>query len=123
MLPRFLADKLRPKNYANRAGVVIVPKNYTDAIKSEERDEWLESMQKEMEYHRINKNWTLVEKRRDAKWLDSRWVYRVRKNNDSSVNAFKDIMVIKGFKQRHTLILNKHFPQCVSTEQLAFNCA
>jgi histone deacetylase 1/2 len=59
----------------------------------------------EHEYHAPLKNetWTLVPPSPRVNIIDSKWVFRVKKHADGSVERYKARLVAKGFKQRHGL--------------------
>jgi histone deacetylase 1/2 len=59
----------------------------------------------EQEYQALLKNetWTLVPPSPRVNIIDSKWVFRVKKHADGSVERYKARLVAKGFKQRHGL--------------------
>ena len=48
-----------------------------------------------------NETWELVPRRRGINLIDSKWVYKIKKKADGSIERFKARLVAKGFKQRH----------------------
>ena len=48
-----------------------------------------------------NETWELVPRRRGINLIDSKWVYKIKKKVDGSIERFKARLVAKGFKQRH----------------------
>ena len=71
------------------------PESYNDAISSRESEKWREAMNKEIECLKKNDTWNLVEKPKDKKILDLKWVYTKRADN-----KFKARIVVRGFQQR-----------------------
>jgi hypothetical protein len=48
-----------------------------------------------------NQTWDLVPPRKGINLIDSRWVYKVKRNEDCSIEMLKARLVAKGFKQRY----------------------
>lgn len=71
------------------------PENFEDATKCDESKYWKEAMNKEMSCLNKNKTWKLVEKPKNAKALDLKWVYTKK-----SENNYKARIVVRGFQQK-----------------------
>jgi hypothetical protein len=50
-----------------------------------------------------NGTWTLVPSRPGINLIDSKWVFKVKKHADGSIERYKARLVAKGFKQRYGL--------------------
>jgi hypothetical protein len=48
-----------------------------------------------------NKTWQLVPRKPGANIIDCKWVYKVKKKADGSIDRYKARLVMKGFKQRY----------------------
>ena len=48
-----------------------------------------------------NKTWHLVSNRKGKNIIDCKWVYRIKKKADGSIDRYKACLVAKGFKQRY----------------------
>ncbi|KAJ9541813.1 hypothetical protein OSB04_028319 [Centaurea solstitialis] len=61
--------------------------------------EWVKAM--DVEINSINKNntWTLVNKPMGVKPIEHKWVFRVKKNADDTINKYKARLVAKGYVQ------------------------
>ena len=78
-----LQEKKAPDWYGNPITSFIyvnsvsaeAPKNYTDAIESNDSDLWSDAMKNEIESIQKNKNWKLVDKPKNVKALDLKWVF------------------------------------------------
>ena len=59
----------------------------------------------EQEYHALLKNgtWCLVPPKAGVNVIDSKWIFKVKKDADGSIERYKARLVAKGFKQRHGL--------------------
>ena len=50
-----------------------------------------------------DKTWHLVPEQRGTYDIDCKWVYRIKKKPDGSIDRYKPRLVAKGFKQRYGL--------------------
>ena len=48
---------------------------------------------------REKQKWILVERLRDKKVIEAKWVYRTKLNDDGSINKNKARLVVKGYNQ------------------------
>lgn len=62
---------------------------------------WKEAM--DSEYHAVmkNKTWHLVPPSRGLNVIDCKWVYKIKRKTDGSLDRYKVRLVAKGFKQRY----------------------
>lgn len=72
----------------------MVPSSFEEAIKSSESKNWQKTMDNEMESLNKYKTWKLVEKSKDKKIIDVKWIYK--KKNE---NVYKARLVVRGFQQ------------------------
>jgi hypothetical protein len=59
----------------------------------------------EQEFHTLQKNdtWQLVPPVSGVNIIDSKWIFKVKKHADGSIERYKARLVAKGFKQRYGL--------------------
>jgi hypothetical protein len=62
---------------------------------------WKHAMDEEYLALQRNKTWKLVPPKKNVNLIDSRWVYKVKRKTDDSVERLKARLVAKGFKQRY----------------------
>jgi histone deacetylase 1/2 len=94
----------QPKQYTN--GTICYglftstgePSTLSEAL---EDDRWCKAMQEEYNALMENKTWHLVPSSPKRNVIDCKWVYRVKKNADGSIDRYKACLVAKGFKQRY----------------------
>jgi hypothetical protein len=109
-------DRFQPR--ANLARLDDEPDCYDDAVSSPDSHEWALAMEEEMGSHRKNETWTLVERPPKVKVLDSRWVFKVKRLQDGSVERYKARLVIKGYKQRPGVDFNETFASVARYESI-----
>jgi histone deacetylase 1/2 len=74
------------------------PRDLRDALST---PHWKEAM--DAEYFALLKNetWQLIPPRPGVNIIDSKWVFKVKKNSDGSLERYKARLVAKGFRQRY----------------------
>src|SRR3954470_14466435 len=58
-------------------------------------------MQEEYDALIANNTWHLVPPNSKRNVIDCKWVYRIKKNADGTIDRYKARLVAKGFKQRY----------------------
>ncbi|KAL0407098.1 UNVERIFIED_CONTAM: cytochrome [Sesamum latifolium] len=74
------------------------PTSYDDAIKSPKSELWIKAMKEEMKSLKDNKTWVLVPKPKNTSIVDSKWIFKLKNENDSL--RYKARLVAKGFTQK-----------------------
>jgi hypothetical protein len=85
-------------SYTVVRSVETEPRSLSEAL---QQPRWKEAMDREFAALKQNQTWRLVPPRRGLNVIDSRWVYKIKRKHDGSVDRFKARLVAKGFKQRH----------------------
>jgi hypothetical protein len=62
---------------------------------------WKHAMDLEFSALVHNKTWHLVPLQRDRNLIDCKWVYKIKRKVDGSIDRYKARLVAKGFKQRY----------------------
>ena len=78
---------------------VYEPSNFKQALDSENSDEWKKAMNDEMDSLIKNETWDLVDKPVHVRILSNRWVFKIKRNADFSIDRFKARLVIRGCSQ------------------------
>lgn len=72
------------------------PKNFAQAMNSQDRTKWNEAMVEEMRSIESNGTWQLVDLPAGRKAVGSKWVYKIKRNADGEVARFKARLVAQG---------------------------
>jgi histone deacetylase 1/2 len=60
---------------------------------------WKKAMQEEFDALLRNKTWRLVPPSKGKNIIDCKWVFKIKRKSDGSVERYKARLVAKGFKQ------------------------
>jgi hypothetical protein len=74
------------------------PRGFAEAC---EHSHWKKVMDIKYEALEKNRTWHLVPRSNARNVIDSKWVYKVKKNADGALDRYKARLVVKGFKQRY----------------------
>ena len=80
-------------------GIVKVPKSYLEALKSIDRDKWMEAIKAEYNSLMENGTWEIVEPKKGAPIVGTKWVFTLKFNVDGSIKRYKARLVCQGFTQ------------------------
>lgn len=75
------------------------PTSYEEAVTSAHSEKWKEAMDNELKVLHENNTWTEVPTPTGKKIIDSKWVYKIKYDNDGKPFHFKARLVAKGFQQ------------------------
>ena len=76
------------------------PATWKEAISGSHAEQWREAALEEMNMHHSNGTWELVELPPGAKTVGTKWVFRIKRKADGSIERFKARLVAQGFSQR-----------------------
>ena len=88
----------------------LQPVSVTAAL---EDPRWRAAMDAELAALHRNETWSLVPAPAGINLIDSRWVFKIKRNPDGTVERYKARLVAKGFKQRHGIDYDDTFSPVV----------
>ncbi|KAL0849419.1 hypothetical protein ABMA28_013712 [Loxostege sticticalis] len=85
------------------------PNSYREAMEREDCEEWLKAMKNEIESLKENNVWTLCDLPPQRKALPYKWIFRIKRNPDGSIEKYKARLVVKGFRQKKGIDYDQTF--------------
>lgn len=102
-------DRFNFEQFINQVIAVPEPSSYREAMKSTEKDKWVEAMNSEINSLKENETWKLTQLPNNRKALNCKWVFKVKKNPDGSIDKFKARLVAVGYSQKKGIDYYKTF--------------
>ena len=75
------------------------PLTYEEAINSPDAELWKEAIGKELNSHASNGTWALVDRPAGRNIVTNKWVFKIKRNADGTVERYKARLVARGFTQ------------------------
>lgn len=94
------------------------PRTYQEAIDSSESQNWKDAMESEYNSLLQNETWILVEKPENQRVIDNKWVFKVKKNPDDTIDRYKARLVCRGFNQEYGIDYMETFAPVVRFDSL-----
>lgn len=76
------------------------PDRLEDMKKRDDWPQWQSAIDEEKKSHEKNGTWTLCKLPKGRKPVSCKWVFRIKRNEDGSVDRYKARLVARGFSQR-----------------------
>lgn len=89
------------------------PLSYKQAIECTDREEWIRAMEDEVSSLKRNGAWVLVEPPVGANIIDSKWVFKRKREANESIR-YKARLVIRGFRDREIYDLSEVYSPVAS---------
>src|SRR3984885_14576424 len=78
----------------------LEPKSFKEVISSEQGIFWREAMDKEMKSLSSNKTWELSNLPENKTAIGSKWVYKIKRDENGNVSRYKARLVAQGYSQK-----------------------
>jgi hypothetical protein len=97
--PKEISARLSDEN-TEGTDCLVEPQSFEEALKSPQAEFWKSAMDDEFKSLLENGTWELVECPPGVKPVPMKWVFKIKRNADGSVERFKARLVAKGFLQK-----------------------
>uniref|UniRef100_A0A2N9FKV1 Integrase catalytic domain-containing protein n=1 Tax=Fagus sylvatica TaxID=28930 RepID=A0A2N9FKV1_FAGSY len=101
------------ESFINAAQDDTEPRSYDKAMSSLACNEWIIAMKDEMKSMRTNQVWELVDLPLERKSIGNKWVLKIKRKADGSIDKYKVRLVAKGYTQREGVDYEETFSPVV----------
>lgn len=112
-----MGNRLRERRLSTNMTAMLAfedePKSFEEAVNSADRENWLCAMKDEYNSLVANGTWNLVNKPKGQKVIDNKWVFKLKRNTDGSIERFKARLVVRGFTQEYGVDYEETFSPVV----------
>ncbi|UYV72349.1 hypothetical protein LAZ67_9002732 [Cordylochernes scorpioides] len=95
-----------------------IPENYEEAINCENKYEWLEAMKEELYSIDKHKVWTLVQREKNMKIINCKWIFSIKSTPGEGVYRRKAKLVAIGCNQKYGVEYEESFSPVIRKESL-----
>lgn len=99
------------------------PMTVDEALDRPERELWLKAIEEEKKSLIDNNTWTLATLPQGKKTLDTKWVFKTKKNSSGEVERYKARLVVRGCKQTEGIDYNETYSPVIRYTSVRFLCA
>ena len=68
----------------------------------------------------VNQTWKYVRRPRDVELIDSKWIFKLKYNEDGKIDKYKARLCARGFKQVHGVNYDETFSPVVRYDSLRY---
>jgi hypothetical protein len=88
-----------PKRYELNLVEFNIPKSYQEAINGPDAESWQQAIHDELQSHKKNNTWSIVDLPDDKKPISSKWVFKIKKSPNNEPERYKARLCARGFSQ------------------------
>jgi hypothetical protein len=104
---------------------VVSPPSHEPLVFNDDNkyEAWHSAMHEEIQALRANRTWTLVPFKTSMNVVGSRWVYKIKRRSDGSIERYKACLVARGFTQQEGIDYSETFCPVIkqATVRLVFS--
>lgn len=104
--PRYPTRDRPQTNFYSPGSAMLATTNYTElnnvteALDSEHADQWRTAIMEELESLSQHNTWIILPRQEASNLIPTRFVFRIKLNEDGSISRFKARLVVKGYLQQ-----------------------
>lgn len=102
-------ERFNFEQFISEAISVPEPSSYREVLRSPEKEKWFEAMNSEINSLKENQTWELTNLPKNRKALQCKWVFKIKRNPDGTVDKYKARLVAVGYSQKKGIDYDKTF--------------
>lgn len=80
---------------------IIEPLSYSEAISTNEKQNWLEAINEEFRAHELNGTWITVDRPPNKPLMTTKWIFKLKTKVNGDIERYKARVVARGYEQKH----------------------
>lgn len=125
-----IADEPIPLRRSNRPNLGVLPQRYVNlvknaepstykqALKCEDKENWINAMNEEMKSLKSNNTWKVVPLPEGRKAIGCKWIYKIKHDANGEIVKYKARLVAQGFSQKYGVDYDEVFAPVVRQSTL-----
>ncbi|KAG7588878.1 Reverse transcriptase RNA-dependent DNA polymerase [Arabidopsis suecica] len=118
--PSYLNDYVLLAEYECERLLLVLNEEPWDYNEAKESKEWRDACAEEISSIEKNRTWDLVDLPIGAQTIGLKWVFKIKRNSDGSINKHKARLVAKGYVQIHGVDFDEVFAPVARIETIRF---
>lgn len=119
MTPKYLDDYIfLIKEEEGERLLMIINQKPKTFVEAQELEEWINACEEEIQSIAKNQTWELVDLPHGIKHIGLKWVFKLKRNSDGSINKYKAHLVPKGYVQQYGINVDKVFEPVARIETI-----
>ncbi|XP_022570911.2 uncharacterized protein LOC106407057 [Brassica napus] len=119
-MPAYLDDYILLAEEEGERLLLLLNEEPWDFESAMEEKVWRDACEEEIKSIVKNKTWDLVDLPPGAKPIGLKWIFKIKRNADGSINKHKSRLVAKGYIQRHGIDFDEVFAPVARIETVRF---
>ena len=116
--PSYLEDYVLLADIECERLLMVINNEPWDFNEAKEQKVWIDACKEEISSIESNNTWMLVDLPKGFKPIGLKWVFKVKRNADGSVNKYKARLVAKGYVQKHGIDYDEVFAPVARVETI-----
>ena len=89
------------------------PKTIKEALECPTKEKWKVALEEEIESIKVNQVWSLVDLPAGRKAIGNKWILKIKRKADGSIDRYKACLVVKGYTQKEGIDYEETFSPVV----------
>lgn len=92
------------------------PRNMNEILNRPDKKKWMKAIKSELESIKENNVWSVVKRPNDKSIIQTRWIFKIKRNADNKPEKYKARLVAKGYCQEYGIDYYETFAPVVKVK-------